>query len=105
LRKLHPEQRPIAQDEAVIQFKARIEDIIRRSPLDHVLNIDETSWKLMDDGFLTVAERRSERRATPRCVEAVGRGEMAFSREQNGWTSGMRIKNFRSKDADTVKTS
>ena len=55
LRKPHAQRRPVVQADAVAQFKARIEGILQEYPLDHVLNMDETSWKLLNYGFVTVA--------------------------------------------------
>jgi hypothetical protein len=38
----------------------RMEQIVKQYPLDRVINMDETSWKLLNYGFVTVAKWGSE---------------------------------------------
>lgn len=60
LRKPHPKRRPREDPAAVEAHRKRMDDIFDKYPRDHIINMDETSWKLINHGFLTVAVRGSE---------------------------------------------
>jgi hypothetical protein len=60
LRQPHAKRRPHTEPAAVSGFLARMETIRQRYPLDHIVNMDETNWKLLNHGFVTIANRGSE---------------------------------------------
>jgi hypothetical protein len=60
-RKSHPQRRSHVQDGAITQFGTRIGNILQRYFVDRDLNMDETSWKLLNHGLVTIAEKRSEK--------------------------------------------
>jgi hypothetical protein len=42
------------------QYKETLDEILRICPYDHVVDMDETSWKWLNHGFVTLAERGRE---------------------------------------------
>lgn len=59
-RKPHAKRRPSVNPDDIERFRARIRTVLTQYPLDHVINMDETSWKLLNSGFVTVGNTGSE---------------------------------------------
>jgi hypothetical protein len=60
IRQPHAKRRPVVMQDDITSFQVRLENILSQYPLDHVINMDETSWKLLNTGFATVAYKGSE---------------------------------------------
>jgi hypothetical protein len=60
LRKPHPRRRPVVDDAKRLQFLDTMREILETTPPWLVLNTDETSWKLLNHSFLTIAQRGEE---------------------------------------------
>jgi hypothetical protein len=46
-----------AESDAMNRFQVRIHDIKEHYPPDHIVNMDETSWKMLNYGFVTIVDR------------------------------------------------
>jgi hypothetical protein len=60
LRRPSFKRRPNVDDATIQAFIAKVQDILMKYPPDHVLNIDETNWRMVAGGFLTWAKRGAE---------------------------------------------
>jgi hypothetical protein len=60
IRKPHPKRRPAVDDERREAFVERMSEILMRSPASNILNMDETSWKLINHHIRTVADTGTE---------------------------------------------
>jgi hypothetical protein len=60
LRKPHPKRRPKTEPMSVQAFQARLAAVMGRYAPEIVINMDETSWKHLNNGPLTIAETGSE---------------------------------------------
>jgi DNA-binding transcriptional MerR regulator len=60
IRRPHTRRRSVPNDECFAQFLANLELIFDTYPLDRIVNADETSWKLINNGKVTVAECGAE---------------------------------------------
>lgn len=60
LRKPHPKRRPKTDPAQVDAFRLRMADILRRTRPERILNMDETSWRQLNMGFRTIAEKGTE---------------------------------------------
>lgn len=60
VRQPHAKRRPAVRREDIEGFRARIRSVLRQYPRDRIINMDETSWKLLNCGFVTIANRGSE---------------------------------------------
>jgi hypothetical protein len=48
LRKFHARRRPIGNMQVVNQYKETLSEILRASSRDQIVNMDETTWKLLN---------------------------------------------------------
>jgi hypothetical protein len=46
--------------QVVKQYKETLDEILRTYPRDQIVNMDETTWKLLNHGFVTLAETGTE---------------------------------------------
>jgi hypothetical protein len=60
VRKPHAKRRPTVDPEAVGNDRRILHGILHRYALERIVNMSKTSWKLLNTGFLTVADRGSE---------------------------------------------
>jgi hypothetical protein len=60
LRKPHAKRRPKTDPEAVDRFQRRMTRLLSRTRPERVINMDETSWKQINNGFVTIAEKGAE---------------------------------------------
>jgi hypothetical protein len=60
IRRPHTRRRSVPNDECFAQFLANLEAIFDTYPPDRILNADETSWKLINNRMVTVAECGAE---------------------------------------------
>jgi hypothetical protein len=60
IRKPHPKRRPAVDDEQRSVFIETMTEILTRLPASVVLNMDETSWKLINHHIRTVADTGAE---------------------------------------------
>jgi hypothetical protein len=57
---LHPKRRSTPNDAVIADFIAEIAKAFATSHPDRIFNIDETSWKLLNAGIVTLTERGAE---------------------------------------------
>jgi hypothetical protein len=60
LRKLHPKRRTAPDDEVIAQFLGQFEEALATYRPDRIFNMDETSWKFLNNGKLTLADTGTE---------------------------------------------
>jgi hypothetical protein len=59
-RKPHVKRRPTLNPEAAENHRRGMQSILDRYQLERIVNMNQTSWKLFNTGFLNVADRGSE---------------------------------------------
>jgi hypothetical protein len=60
LRRPHVRKRPKPDDLVLAQFLTNMEIAVQQYPRDRIVNTDETSWKIVNNRMITVAERGSD---------------------------------------------
>jgi hypothetical protein len=59
-RKPHTKRRPSLNPDDIQRHREQMRNVLSQFPPDRVINMDETSWKLLNHGFVTVANTGSE---------------------------------------------
>ena len=71
-RKAHKKRRPTVSDETIEEFLTLIEQIFNTIPKSHIFNVDETFWRLCENGDYTWASVGSTKVNVNTCDEKAG---------------------------------